>query len=169
MTVLVAAASRHGATQEIAAAIGRVLAERGIDVEVKSVGNVADPAAFRAFVLGSAVYLGNWLEPARRFVDVHGDVLSTRPTWLFSSGPVGDPPKPRADTAVQLAAIVATTRAREHRLFNGRLDTSLLSFGERALVRAVRASEGDFRDWDAIRAWAEQVAAELSAAELVAT
>lgn len=169
MTVLVAAGSKHGATQEIAAAIGRVLAERGIDVDVKSVENVGDPAAFEAFVVGSAVYMGNWIEPARRFVERYGDVLAARPTWLFSGGPVGDPPTPSEDKAVQIDAIVARTGAREHRLFPGKLEKSQLSFRERALVRAVRAPEGDFRDWDAIRAWAEQIAAELGATEAVAT
>ncbi len=158
MTVLVAAASKHGATQEIAEAIGRALGERGLDADVAKIEEVAGLDAYEAVVLGSAVYVGNWLEPARRFVDEYGDELAERPTWLFSSGPLGDPPRPTEEKAVQVDEIVERTRARDHRLFAGRLDKSRLSFPERAVVLAVRASDGDFRDWDEIAAWAGDIA-----------
>jgi len=87
--VLVAVASKHGATQEIAEAIGRVLAERGVGADVMRVDDVTDATGYEAVVLGSAVYMGNWLEPARRFVEDHADELAAQPTWLFSSGRPG--------------------------------------------------------------------------------
>jgi menaquinone-dependent protoporphyrinogen oxidase len=158
MTVLVAAASKHDATQEIAEAIGRVLAERGLDVQVKPVEAVEDVQRYDAVVLGSAVYVGKWMAEARRFVEQHADELAARPTWLFSSGPIGDPPRPEAGTAVDVDAIVAATHAREHRLFAGKLDKSRLAFAERAVARAVRAPEGDFRAWEEIEAWAADIA-----------
>lgn len=65
---------------------------------------------YDAVVLGSAVYVGRWLEPARELVDAHAEELAARPTWLFSSGPIGDPPKPEADDAVQIAEIAAWLR-----------------------------------------------------------
>jgi menaquinone-dependent protoporphyrinogen oxidase len=114
-------------------------------------------------VLGSAVYVGRWLEPARELVEAHADALTERPTWLFSSGPLGDPPKPEADDAVQIGEIAERVNARDHRLFAGRLDRKLLGFGERAVVLAFRAPEGDFRDWDEIAAWAREIAASLEA------
>jgi menaquinone-dependent protoporphyrinogen oxidase len=46
-------------------------------------------------------------------------------------------------------------------VFAGRLDKDLLNVGERAMVTAMRAPLGDFRDWDAVRAWAADVAAQL--------
>lgn len=146
MTVLVAAASRHEATQEIAEAIGRVLTERGLETEVRRVDDDADVAEYEAVVLGSAVYAGHWLEAARRFVEEHGDELAAQPTWLFSSGPIGEPPRPSEQEAVQIDPMVAATGAREHRLFAGKLDKSRLSFAERAVVFAFRVAEGDFRD-----------------------
>lgn len=161
MTVLVAVASKHGATQEIAEAIGRALTEHGVAAEVKAVDDVADVSRYGAVVLGSAVYAGQWLEPARWFVDEHHDELAARPTWLFTSGPIGDPPKPAENEAVRIGPIVEATRAREHRLFAGKLDKSKLGFGERAMVRAFRAPEGDFRNWDEIVAWAEEIAKTL--------
>jgi menaquinone-dependent protoporphyrinogen oxidase len=163
MTVLVTAASKHGATWEIAEAIGRTLAERGLDVEVVRAEDVDGLGRFRAVVLGSAVYGGHWLDPALRLVAEHGGDLAARETWLFSSGPLGDPPRPGPDDAVRIDDVLAATGARDHRVFAGRLDHDSLSFGERALVFAFRAEEGDFRDWDEIAAWAGEIADALGA------
>jgi menaquinone-dependent protoporphyrinogen oxidase len=161
MRVLVAVASRHGATLEIADAISRVLAASGLDTETSAFETVDDLAPYDAFVLGSAVYVGRWLELARDFVEAHGAELAGRPTWLFSSGPIGAPPRPAAEDAVQVDEIAATTGARGHRLFAGRLDKSTLGFGERAMVLAFRVAEGDYRDWAEIEAWALEIAAAL--------
>ena len=158
MTVLVAAASKYGATAEIAEAIGRGLRETGVAADVRPVEQVGDLSGYTEVVLGSAVYVGRWLEPARRFVEEHADELAARPTWLFSSGPVGDPPKPEAGQAVQIEPLMAKTKARDHRLFAGKIDKSKLGFGERALLLALRAAEGDFRDWPEIAAWAKAIA-----------
>lgn len=77
--------------------------------------------------------------------------------WLFSSGPVGDPPRPEEDP-VDVAELVARTKAREHRVFAGRIERSRLSFAEKAIVLALRVPDGDYRDWDEIRAWAAEIA-----------
>lgn len=161
MTVLVAVASRHGATQEIAEAIGRTLTSTGVQAEVRKIDEVDDLALYEAFVIGSAVYMGSWLESARHFVAKHGDELAERPTWLFSSGPIGEPPRPAESDAVQIDAFMAATNARGHRLFAGKLDKGRLGFGERALVLAFKAAEGDFRDWAEIEAWAREIAESL--------
>jgi hypothetical protein len=93
MTVLVTAASKHGATREIAEAIARVLDENRVPAELVGIDEVRDLARYKAVVLG--VYMGRWLREARSFVDAHADELTRLPTWLFSSGPiVGDPPTP---------------------------------------------------------------------------
>lgn len=165
MKVLVAAASRYGATQEIAEAIGRVLADREIDVDVTRAEGLDDVTRYDAVVLGSAVYMGNWLAPARRFVEEYGEELARRPTWLFSSGPLGSPPRPQEDEAVHIDRIWSRTSAIEHRLFGGKLDKNQLSFSERAVVHAVRAPEGDFRDWNDISAWAASIAETLVASD----
>lgn len=161
MAVLVAVASKYGATREIADAIGRTLAEHGVEAEVASVDEVGGVEGYEAVVLGSAVYVGHWLESARTFVEKHGSELSGRPTWLFSSGPIGSPPRPAAEEAVQVDDLVAATAAREHRLFAGKLDKSRLSFPERAVVFAFRTAEGDVRDWDEITGWAAEIAKAL--------
>jgi menaquinone-dependent protoporphyrinogen oxidase len=168
MTVLVAVASRHGSTEEIARAIGASLKERGLDAEVVRVDEVDDVAGYDAVVLGSAVYAGRWLESARRFVDEHVSELATLPIWLFSSGPIGAPPKPESEEAVHVDKVMSLTHAREHRLFAGQLVRSRLSFAERAVTRAFHAPEGDFRDWDEIDAWAGEIAEALLAGRVAA-
>lgn len=161
MTVLVASASKHGATEEIAAAIGEVLAAQGVPVEVRRMEDVDTVMPYEAYVLGSAVYMGGWLRSARHFVDEHAELLALRPTWLFSSGPVGSPPHPAADEAFDIADLIKKTRAREHHLFGGKLDKHDLGLAERALAGALRVPGGDYREWDAVAAWATAIARAL--------
>lgn len=166
MTVLVAAASRHGATGEIAERIGAALAEQGVEVELKRLEEVDDLGGYEAFVLGSGIYLGTWLKEARRFVEAHAAELAERPTWLFASGSiVGDPPladDPNALRAGLAERLVETTHAREHKLFAGKLDTSTLGRLEKVAVRGAHASEGDHRDWQMVDDWAAAIADELA-------
>jgi menaquinone-dependent protoporphyrinogen oxidase len=162
MNVLVAAASKHGSTQEIAEAIGRTLADAGVTVDVQPVGQVKAVDAYDAVVLGSAVYIGTWTREAKAFVRAHGDSLARRPVWIFSSGPVGTPPKPDAHAAVKVDEIVEAVHPRGHELFAGKIDHRKLGIAERAVTRAVHATEGDFRDWPRIEAWARSIAQALT-------
>jgi menaquinone-dependent protoporphyrinogen oxidase len=157
MKVLVTAASKYGSTTEIAETIGEVLTERGLETTVTSPQEVGSVEPYEAVVLGSAIYAGHWQKEAKELVERARDALAGRPVWLFSSGPIGDPPKPEEDP-VDVAEIIQTTSAREHRVFPGKLVKKHLSFPEKAIVLALRAPEGDFRDWDAIRAWASGIA-----------
>jgi menaquinone-dependent protoporphyrinogen oxidase len=164
MRVLVSAASRHGSTAEIAERIGSVLREELVDVraqvDVLPADAVGDIDGYDVLVLGSAVYMGHWLDGARQVALRYAGNGTDRPAWLFSSGPVGDPPRPD-EQPVDVGSVVAVTGAREHRLFAGALDRGRLGFGERALVAALRAPYGDFRDWAAVEAWARDIADEL--------
>jgi menaquinone-dependent protoporphyrinogen oxidase len=162
MRVLVTAASKYGATAEIAAAIAEVLDEHGLEATVLPPKQVKGVDGYDAVVVGSAVYAGHWLKPARELVERLGNELAGRPVWLFSSGPVGDPPKPEEDP-VDVADLLAATGAREHRIFAGKLVRKQLSFPERAIVSALRVPEGDFRDWTEIRQWAAGIADAMGA------
>jgi menaquinone-dependent protoporphyrinogen oxidase len=158
--VLVATASRHGATEEIARVIGEVLADAGLEVTVRPMSEVDALAEYDAYVLGSAIYIGRWLREARNFVDEHHELLSTRPTWLFSSGPVGD--GPAAADPFDPRGLMELTQARDHCLVGGRLDSNLLGLRERAVVKLVHAEDGDHREWDTIAAWATAIARRLN-------
>jgi menaquinone-dependent protoporphyrinogen oxidase len=160
MRILVVAASRHGSTGEIAGRIGETLATHtGLEVTVRAAEDADDIDGYDAYVLGSAIYMGHWLEAARNLVQRY-DGWRDHPVWLFSSGPIGDPPKPD-EQPVDIGAVVVATRAREHRLFSGALRRDRLGFPERAMVAALRAPYGDFRDWAAIERWSHDIAIAL--------
>jgi menaquinone-dependent protoporphyrinogen oxidase len=167
MRVLIAAATRHDATREIAEAIGAALAERGIDTEARPIDEVTDLSDYDAVVLGSAVYMGRWLKSARQFAERNRASLAAIPVWLFSSGPLGPPAHlVPAGEPTDVTRLVKQTGAREHRVLAGRLERDRLGFAEKAAVKAVHAPEGDCRDWSAIDSFAGDIAAQLAAAHL---
>ena len=160
MKVLVAVASKHGATLEIGQVIEASIRSSGLEAELMRVEDVTSLSPYDALVIGSGVYAGHWLRPAREFVEVHEGELKEKPVWLFSSGPVGDPPKPLENPA-EVAGFVKRLGARGHRLFPGRIEGSDLGISEKALVALVRAPDGDFRPWSEISTWSESIAAQL--------
>ncbi len=176
MKILVAYASRHGATQGIAERIAHTLKEESFDVTLRPVGQAGPVAEYDAFVIGSAAYYGRWLKEATRFVRRERETLAGRPVWLFSSGPVGsetlnkdgtDPLK--AAEPKEFAEFERDLPTRDREVFYGAWDPDLSpnSILERLirLLPAVRDAlpAGDFRDWPAIEAWAHGIARELEA------
>jgi menaquinone-dependent protoporphyrinogen oxidase len=160
MKALITTASKHGSTAEIGGEIGEVLLEHGIETDVLGPEAVSSLHGYDVAVLGSAVYAGHWMKSMRELADRFAEELAARPVWLFSSGPIGDPPKPDEDP-VDVAALMETTGACGHVVFAGKIDRSRLGFGERAIVSALKVPEGDFRDWEEIRRWATAIAQEL--------
>ena len=161
MNILLAVATKHGATHGIADAIAEELAQVGIVATVRNLEAVHDLTGYDAAILGSAIYMGHWMPAAHRFIDEHEAELKAMPVWLFSSGALGtDNPVP-ARPPVALDRMAERIGAREYRTFAGRLDNEDLSLGARIVTRAVHAPEGDFRDWDAIRGWARGLASSL--------
>lgn len=163
--ILVAYASKHGSTEGIAEHIARRLTERGLTVEVREAEKVVDLGVPDAVILGSAVYAGSWMKEASEFARRFVDTLSAVPVWLFSSGPLGEKVEDEEEQPRQLAELRESVRPRGHEMFFGALDRAQLSFGERMIAKAVKAPEGDFRDWDAIAAWADAIASELATIE----
>lgn len=157
--VLVAFASRHGATGELAHAIGQELSHAGLSVDVGPMDEVDALDGYAALVLGSAVYLGSWLPTARAFLELHRELIATKPTWLFSSGPIGDSPGRPFDAS----ALVAATHARDHHLFGGRIDRRSLNVLERIVARVGSPQTGDYRDWAVAAAWSTAISRSLAA------
>jgi menaquinone-dependent protoporphyrinogen oxidase len=165
--VLLSTASRYGATAEIGEAIGRALSAHAIDVTVESPARVSSLDGYDAFVLGSAVYMGRWLDDAKALVQRVSEARGPRPVWLFSSGPVGDPARKLVQQMgvdrAELAKLVEATGAREHKLFAGTLERHRLNRRQRAALLVMRGMEGDFRDWQEIARWSEHVAEQMQA------
>ena len=175
MKVLVAYASRHGATVGIAERIAGTLRAAGLEAEARPVTSVPDLAGYDACVIGGAAYLFHWLKQAASFVRRHRGGLQAMPVWLFSSGPLGSEPvdaqgrdQKTASIPRELPELAQLVGAREYRIFFGayQRDRKLIGLGERlvALMPAARDAlpEGDFRDWDEIDAWAREIAASLT-------
>jgi menaquinone-dependent protoporphyrinogen oxidase len=168
--VLVAYATKHGGTAEIAERIWEVLRQAGLRTDVLPADRVSDLSSYEAVVLGSGVYIGRWRKEAARFLKANEQLLAERPVWLFSSGPTddGDPVEltdgwrlPRA-----LQPIADRIQPRDIAVFHGVLDEKELGAIEKWMIKNVKAPLGDFRDWDAIAAWAKAIAEALKEAGL---
>jgi menaquinone-dependent protoporphyrinogen oxidase len=159
--VLVAYATKMGSNAEIAEAIASVLVEAGHEAVAAPARTVKDVDDFDAIVLGSALYAAHWQRDANRFVARRRDVLRGKRLWLWSSGPldwtlaVKDLPP-----AANVLEIMGDVPFVGHRTFGGRLDPSLPGVDDQILKTH---QQGDFRDWDAIRDYAAQIARALGA------
>lgn len=163
-TLVVAAASKHSSTAEIADRIAADLAEtlpaqwHVTRVEIADL-DVIDGAD--AVVLGSAVYYGHWLRDASRVLE-HLKQQPPAAMWLFSTGPVSDVEFDN-DRTISADALADLAEGGEHMVFGGKLDWEQLSLFEHIVVKAVHALPGDHRDWQAIDAWAAHISSELGA------
>ncbi|HEX6219834.1 MAG TPA: flavodoxin domain-containing protein [Acidimicrobiia bacterium] len=153
MRVLVAYASKHGGTLGLAEWLTDALRESGLEVTLSPAEEVGDISGFDAIVLGGCLYVFRWHADARRFVKRHRDALSTKPVWLFSSGPLDET---ASETTIPPVRFVRKTitrlGARGHKTFGGRL-----------LPRAgATLPVGDWRDRSQVEAWAAEIADELA-------
>lgn len=170
MNVLVAYASAHGSTAEIAEYIGARLRDRQFNVTVANAETVQTLDGFDAFVLGSAVHGGLWLTPMVRLIDRFNAEFGARPVFIFFTCiRVLEPDGPEHVLAhyVNHSALEALN-VRDIQPFAGKLELNAINWDERWTLAARydgSAAPGsfnrDFRDWNAIRAWADKVADSL--------
>ena len=164
--ILVAYATKFGATAEIAAKIGDTLQQAGWSVDVLPADQVKDAAAYTAIVLGSAVYAGTWRTAAVDFLEANQAQLTDRAVWLFSSGPTGEGDAShimqgwRFPEAQQ--AIAERIQPRDIAFFHGFINMQKLNLAEKVIVTGIKAPTGDFRNWAAVTAWATEIAQALS-------
>jgi len=169
--VLVAYATKHGATAEIAEEIGQVLRQAGLRTDVLPTDRVSDLTSYKAVVLGSAVYIGKWRKEAVKFLQANETVLAEKLVWLFSSGPTGegDPVELMQGWRFpeKLQPIADHIRPRDIAVFHGNVNMKKLNFIEKWMIKNVKAPVGDFRDWEAITSWATAIADVLKEEGLV--
>jgi menaquinone-dependent protoporphyrinogen oxidase len=159
--ILVTYATKYGATKEIAEKIGEVLRQAGLQTDVISVDQARDLTPYKAVILGSAVYIGKWRKEAVEFLKKNAQALAERPVWLFSSGPTGegDPVELVKGWHIpgELQPLVEQIKPRDIAVFHGSLDNERMNMVEKWMIKNVKAPVGDFRDWDAITAWATSI------------
>jgi menaquinone-dependent protoporphyrinogen oxidase len=159
--ILVTYASRTGATAGVAEAIGKTLAESGVQVEVLPVQAVKDLVPYRAVVVGSAIQSGKWLPEAMEFVETNQSALIRLPCAAFlvcMTLAIGRG-KYRQEVAAWMGPVRQLVRPASEGLFTGVLDISKVpSLSDRLKFRMSVVMgvwpEGDQRDWEAIRNWA---------------
>lgn len=161
--ILVAYASKCGSTAEVAKAIGRVLCDGNVAGDVRLAKDVTDVSAYRAVVVGSAIRMGKWLPDAAKFVETHRDALRQLPVAYFAVClTLGEDTEENRRTAMAYLDPVRTlVQPVDVGLFAGAMDHGKLSLPVRLVIKAMKTPEGDFRDWDSIRAWAEEARSAL--------
>ena len=169
MKAIVVYASKYGSTRGIAEFIAEKLRQHGAQADVRPVDAVHNPGDYDVLVVGSAVYMGRWLKEAAEFVRRNRAVLTNRPVWLFSSGPLGSDVSandPKLEPK-EIAEFREAINPKDHRIFSGALDPSKLGFAHQMMRKlpAARAlfPEGDFRNWKDIEVWASSITRALKA------
>ena len=156
--ILVAYDSKYGSTKEVAEHIAKRLREKGKQADAKSAAEIKDLGQPEAVVIGSGLYDGAWLPGATAFARKHEAALAKVPTWLFSVGPLGKDAKVDGAQPAELARL----HPRDHIVFRGALDYKKLDTNDRKAMESAGASEGDFREWNAITTWTDGIAKELA-------
>jgi menaquinone-dependent protoporphyrinogen oxidase len=165
-SILLAYATRFGSTQEVSEAITTALREAGIEVELQPMQVVKRLDGYDAVVLGAALYNARWHQEAHQFLTKHQDVLKQRPVAIFALGPLSTSDAAMLRSRRQLDKELEKypwLKPAAVEMFAGKYDPSKpgLGFFERLLPAR------DYRDWEAIRAWANALPAQLEHAELL--
>ena len=164
ISILVGYATKYGSTQEVACAIAETLREGGVTVDLQPMRAVQSLEGYTALVLGAPLYMFHWHKDAKSFLSHHRQSLLNRPVAVFALGPTQDTPKDwqevRSELDKELAkhpwlAPVAVE------IFGGKFDPAKLTFPYNLVPGLKKMPVSDLRDWTAIRAWANSLAARL--------
>ena len=133
-------------------------------------------AGYDAFVIGSAVHMFRWLKDGNKLLRHNRSLLAQRPVWLFSSGPLGTETTDAQGRDVlevcqakEIPEFIEAIHPRDHSMvFGAFFPGKPIGLGERFVARIPAAGkampEGDFREWEAVEAWAEGIARALAEA-----
>ncbi len=170
MKVLIAYASRHGSTKEVAQFIGDVLKEHDIDVTVQLADQVQSVAGYDAFVIGSPIYGGMWLTELSHFLEKFKADLAAKPVhlWIMCIRVLEPDGLAHASKEYIHQPTLNEIGVQDVAFFAGKLDLSTIDWNERWTLAARYDGDAlpgsrndDYRDWDAVRSWAKKVREEL--------
>jgi menaquinone-dependent protoporphyrinogen oxidase len=158
-SILLTYATRYGSTQEVAETITAALCNAGLEVELQPMQEVRTLDNFAAVVLGAAIYNAKWHPDAHNFLSQHQEALSQRPVAIFALGPLST-----NGMAIRRSRLQLEKELKKYpwlkpvalQMFVGKLDPSKLGFFER-----IGSTASDYRDWEAIRAWANTLPTQL--------
>jgi menaquinone-dependent protoporphyrinogen oxidase len=170
--VLVAYATKYGATQEVAESIAATLRENRLEVNCLPMRDAQTPSEYGAFVLGAPLYIGAWHKDAVHFVSRYREAIIQRPVAIFALGPVHRDEQEMQGSREQLEHELAKfpwLKPVALEVFVGKYDPARLRFPD-SLVPKLPVSPlynsppSDERDWTAIRTWASNLAAKFQPA-----
>ena len=161
MKILLAYGTKHGSTREVAEAIAERLRGHDLDVDLRPASKVTDLGSYAAIVLGGSIYTGRWHPDVQKVLKRHRGELSKLPVAVFGMGPKSLDEDEVASSRHQLD--LALSKVSEVELvsvaiFGGVIDPSRLHFPLN------RMPASDARDWDAISAWADELAGKFAPA-----
>jgi menaquinone-dependent protoporphyrinogen oxidase len=159
LNVLVAYASKHGTTREVAESIAEALEQRGLVVEIEEAGRVHDITHYDAVIVGGGLYMGKWHADARRLLDRHRSELIGKHLAVFGMGPDSLEESKVAESRKQLDRALSATPELAPiavTIFGGALHPENWRFPLNRLPAF------DARDWGAIHGWADEIAAKVS-------
>jgi len=162
--VLVGYATRSGSTQEIAEAIAAVFRGRGLAVDLQPLRNVRTLAGYRMLVLGAPLYMFRWHKDSLAFLSRHQKALTKLSVAVFALGPFHDEEKEWQEVRAQLDKELAKfswLAPVAHAVFGGKFDPTKLRFPFNLIPAMKKMPASDIRNWDAIRAWASDLASKL--------
>jgi menaquinone-dependent protoporphyrinogen oxidase len=171
--VLVAFATKYGSTKEVAEAVAGGLRENGLATDLLPMSKVRSLEPYGAVVLGAPIYLGSWHADFRKFLAKHQEALLRRPPVIFTLGPMHSDPKEWQGVRSQLEQELAKyswLKPSAVELFGGKYDPAKLRIPD-SLLEALPASPlhgmpaSDARDWNAIRAWSHNLAAQIKSGQ----
>ena len=167
--VLVTYASQYGATKEIAEKMGEVLGNAGVQADILPVDSVKDLTPYRAVILGSGIYAGNWPKKSAAFLTAQEKSLAERSVWIFTSGPTGEGDPVELVKGQRLPAslqpVADRIKPRDVAVFHGYINPAKINFFLKWMIKnVVKAPFGDFRDWNMIVSWTDSIASALKAA-----
>jgi menaquinone-dependent protoporphyrinogen oxidase len=165
-SILLAYATRFGSTQEVAETVAAALREAGLKVDLQPMQQVKTLDGYAAVVLGAAIYNTKWHADAHQFLAQHQAALKQRPVAIFTLGPLSTSASAMRNSRHQLDKELAKYRWLKPvavEVFAGKYDPKKpgMGFFERLLPAR------DYRDWEAIRAWANALPAQLQRAEML--
>jgi menaquinone-dependent protoporphyrinogen oxidase len=164
-TTLIAYATKHDSTHQVAELVADVLRDDGLDVDVRPASAVTDVEPYDVVMIGGALYMGRWHRDARRLLSHHRAALAERPVFVFGMGPLEMVDEQIADSRKQLdhaLSKVPEVKPIGVAIFGGVVDPEKLHFPFNHMPA------GDARDLDAIRGWAHAVASVIRAGAPVA-
>ena len=165
--VLVVYGTKTGCTAGVAARIAETLSAKGATVDVRPAADKPDASAYDAVVVGSGVRMSNWHAPVKEWVSANADALKARPTAFFTAClTMKTNPEKVAEVRAYTDPLIAETGVKpvDVGLFAGMNVPKKFSLPERLVMRMMKAPEGDFRDFDAVAAWANATAPKLGLA-----